>query len=149
MLNDESESRSQDETILAQFMTEPEDATGLAAYALHRRALAEFIRNFTASTGKAPDETVIAQFLIGETMPGRIDSYRAEAKRLIMQQMGGSVGRPPTMPDPKRFFSWGLGEAIAHAEKPLPWRALAKRLLLLLAAVIVTALLLRVLVVSP
>jgi len=148
------EGKDADETmaeaaLFTQFLTEAEDATGLAAYALHRRARLDFIRAYAERTGAEPDEAALTPFMIGEMMASRIDAYRAEAARLIAQQSGAGTSAAPPLPNPKRFLTWGLGEAIAHAQKPLPWRALALRLLVLLAAVVVTALMLRVLVVAP
>ena len=119
---------------LSQFAAEPEDGIGLAAFGLHARRRAEWHRAFVEGTGRAPD----AALLLGDITAPRIAAYRAEAERLLGQR---ATARPrPISP----WWRTGLGTAPVDPAGPIPWGALFARLALLMAAVIVTALALRV-----
>lgn len=138
-----------DAALLTLYAPDKAEPVNLLAYALHRHALVEWVEAFTAKTQHAPDAAAFSQFYIGETMPGRIAAYRAEAARIMGARATSTTPatKPElsTKPNPRSFLTWGLEEAIANAKAPIPWRALAMRLFILLLAVVVTALVLRVL----
>lgn len=120
------------------------DGVGLAAYALHRRALLAFRSAFETRHERAPQEAEEAAFLLGEETPERIAAYRREAQALL--------GAPPPKPGkpakPVRwpfFGQWVEAPASYDPDKPVNWRGFAARLVLLLGAVIGTAVLLRTL----
>lgn len=137
-----------DAGILTLYAPDKADAIGLLAYALHRHTVIEWVEAFTTKTERAPDAAAFSQFYIGETMPGRIAAYRAEAERVLEGEKPQRITKAeasPLKPTSRSFLTWGLEEAIANAKAPIPWRALAIRLFILLLAVVVTALVLRVL----
>ncbi len=142
------------------------DAAGLAAYALHRRALLAFRGEFLTRHARPPEAVEEAAFLLGEETPERIDAYRRQAAALI----AGTALSPPRPAQAtekqalekqavekqatekqavekkeRRLFFAPWAEA-AVAQDPVAkvnWRGLLARLALLLAAVVATAILLR------
>lgn len=132
-------------TIFRAFASSPDDLIGLAAFALHRRAMLDFRAEFAARQGRAPNTEEETAFLIGETGPTRIAAYREAAARMAPGQ-AASEAKPV-----KRRMKWPLFgswvESPLAPEKPdeINWRGLLVRLLVLLLAVIATAILLRVL----
>ncbi|HRE21027.1 MAG TPA: hypothetical protein PKW21_08345 [Rhabdaerophilum sp.] len=132
--------------ILHAFGANADDAVALAAYALHRRARLDFEARFAAKHGREPDDAERDAFLLGEVTKVRIAAYRAEAERLM---------KPGVSPKPPRKARWpffGLWVDAPMGPSPisesLNWRGLFIRLVVLLLAVIVTAILLRVLFVQ-
>jgi hypothetical protein len=137
----------------AAFIAGGEDVEGLIAYALHRRAGLEFAGEFRRRHGRMPEPGEIVAFETAETAPSRIAAYRAEARRLAearRARAGRDQAPPPSGVAAPRRWPWlGLLPEIQPAAGPIDWKGLTLRLLVLLLAVIVTALLLRVLVVRP
>ncbi|MCA1999631.1 MAG: hypothetical protein LDL25_07560 [Hyphomicrobiales bacterium] len=141
----------------AAFIAGGEDVEGLIAYALHRRASLEFAGEFRRRHGRRPEPGEIAAFETGEIAPSRIAAYRAEARRLVESWRAGAgqdavreQGQQPSgSAIPRRWPWFGLLPETQPAAGPIDWKGLTLRLLVLLLAVIVTALLLRVLVVQP
>ena len=143
---------------IARFAAAPDDAAGLIAYALHRRALVEFRGDFSRLHGREPDAAAENAFLIGETAQGRIAAYRANAEALLAaggaKAASSSALAPGTVkPRPARprwpWMGLWINAPLAPPQGPLNWRGLFWRLFVLLLAVVVTALLLRVLIVRP
>lgn len=126
------------------------DAEGLLAYALHRRALIGFRAEFLSRHARTPEAGEEAAFLIGEDAPERISAYRRDASALMARP---APAAEPT-PAPKKrsrwpfYGQWIEAPAGFDADKPVNWRGLVFRLIALLAAVIATSVLLRVLVVK-
>lgn len=138
--------RTSETDILRAFGAEADDAVALAAYALHRRARLDFEARFAEKHGREPEQAERDAFLLGEITPTRIAAYRAEAERLM---------KPGTSPKPLRkprwpFFGLWVDAPMAPslAPEPVNWRGLFARLLVLLLAVVATAILLRVLFVQ-
>ncbi|OYU48627.1 MAG: hypothetical protein CFE31_09240 [Rhizobiales bacterium PAR1] len=134
--------------IFARFILAPDDSTGLLAYALHRRALLAFRADFDRTAGRGPEPAEEAAFLVGELSEPRLASYRAEASSLALPTL------LPVAP-PKRkarwpFFGLWVDAPLAPSGEPgtINWRGLMWRFAILLASVITTAVLLRVLVVK-
>ncbi len=132
--------------ILRAFGADKDDAQALAAYALHRRARLDFETRFAEKQGREPGDAEREAFLLGEITPTRIAAYRAEAERLM---------KPTTSPNPPRKARWPFFGLWVEAPlspnltaEPVNWRGLFSRLLVLLLAVVVTAILLRVLFVQ-
>lgn len=135
-----------DAEILQAFGADADDAVALAAYALHRRALTDFEARFGDGHGGEAREAGRKAFLLGEVTPARIAAYRAEAERLMKPAVAPRRGAKARWP----FFGLWVDAPMAPATdaEPLNWRGLFFRLLVLLLAVVVTAILLRVLVVQ-
>lgn len=134
--------------ILARFVPASDDSIGLLAYALHRRVLIAFRAEFARTTGREPEPGEEAAFLVGELSEPRLASYRAEASSLVSPTPVAAVS-------PKRkarwpFFGLWVDAPLAPSGEPgtINWRGLMWRLAILLASVITTAVLLRVLVVK-
>lgn len=133
--------------VLARYILDASDAIGHIAYALHRRALLAFRQEFLTQHGRLPDAREEGAFLIGEISEARLQAYRASA---------GSMATPATRPDaPKRkarwpWFGMWVDAPMAPSGQPeaINWRGLFMRLIVLLLAVITTAILLRVLIVK-
>lgn len=135
-----------DAAILDRFAPGGADPAGLLAYALHRQALLAFRQDFAAQRGRAPDPAEESAFLVGEFSAARLVAYRARAEAMI---------GIPAMPVPKRkarwpWFGMWVDAPMAPPGQPekINWRGLFFRLLVLLLAVVTTAILLRVLVVK-
>jgi hypothetical protein len=140
-----------DVAILARFVAGPEDAPGLIAYALHRKALMAFRDGFRTHHGRDAGDGDEAAFLIGEISEARLEAYRKAAAALIPE--ASSAAAPP--PQPKRrtrwpWFGMWVDAPLGPAGDPdrINWRGLFGRLFVLLLAVVVTALLLRLLFVK-
>jgi hypothetical protein len=142
--------------LFAALVTGEEDAEGLVAYALHRRAFLDWLAAFEAAENRAPEEGEIRVFLLGETAERRLAAYRERAS-LMIEAPKIEASAPQALPMPARkqplrtwFWPWGFssGFAVADAEAPVNWRGLFARLLLLAIAVVVTALALRFFVVQ-
>lgn len=124
------------------FAKDGADVAGLLAYALHMRAAEAFEARFRDLNGRGPDPRDRAAFLVGETHPTRITAYRGEAERLLAARSATPVRQRSLWPR----FGLAPPEALARQEQaPINWRGLALRLLILLFAVVTTAILLRVL----
>lgn len=134
------------------FASKDDDAEGLLAFALHRRAMLDWLNAFAASAGRAPNAEETRAFLIGETAPRRVQDYRDRAALMIgLAREGEDVPAPAGTPAKTRMiwpFGPGMGFTVDNPGQPVNWRQLMLRLLMLMGAVIVTALLLRVFVVS-
>ena len=132
--------------ILRAFGAEADDAAALAAYALHRRARLDFEARFAEKHGREPEQAERDAFLLGEITATRIAAYRAEAERLMKPGTPPKLARKPRWP----FFGLWVDAPMAPslAPEPVNWRGLFTRLLVLLLAVVVTAILLRVLFVQ-
>lgn len=132
-----------DAAILARFAPDDADPVGLLAYALHRQALLAFRQDFATQRGRAPGPVEESAFLVGEFSAARLAAYRTRAEGMIST---------PATPAPKRKARWPWFGMWIDAPSGLPekinWRGLFFRLLVLLLAVVATAILLRVLVVK-
>lgn len=135
-----------DAAILDRFVPDGADPADLLAYALHRQALLAFRRDFASQRGRAPEPAEESAFLVGEFSAARLAAYRARAEAMI--------GVPVTL-KPKRkarwpWFGMWIDAPMAPSGQPekINWRGLFLRLLVLLLAVVTTAILLRVLVVK-
>ncbi len=141
--------------LLAALVKDEDDAEGLVAFALHRRAFLDWFSAFEATEKREPDQGEIRLFLLGETAERRLAAYRERAALMIDAPKIDS-GAPAPMPmPPKRqplrtwFWPWGFssGFVVADPDAPVNWRGLLLRLLMLGGAVVVTALALRIFVV--
>jgi len=145
-----------DAALLARLAAEEADAAGLIAYALHRRALLAFRRDFKARHAREPAPEEEGVFLIGEVSDARIVAYRASAQVLLDRQAAaGRGGALPAPAKPKQrarwpWFGMWVDAPMAPGGEPekINWKGLLFRLLVLLLAVVTTAILLRVLVVK-
>lgn len=137
--------RQDEVTLFDRFVSDPRDLAGLAAYALHCRARMAFESEFLRQHARAPQAAEMAAFMLGETLPARIATYRAEAE--AMRGSGGNTEKKKTALWP--FFGLWVPNPLATGTDPekVNWRGLFWRLAILLGAVVTTALLLRVLVV--
>lgn len=137
-----------------------EDHEGMIAFTLHRRAVFDWQDAYQARHGKGPSSEALADFLLGEQAERRIRDYRERANLMLamppeaaeMAKTGKAGPAALAKKQPLRtwFWPWGTapGFAIDHPAQPLNWKGLFLRLAMLLAAVIVTAILLRVFVVQ-
>lgn len=120
------------------------DVTGMVAYALHRRALLDWSETFARSAQRDPDAAERRAFLIGESAPRRLAEHRSLAEAII------AAANPRRPKAARRTLVWpfgpGIGIPIDAPAAPVNWRGLAWKLLLLLIAVVITALALRLLV---
>lgn len=132
--------------ILRVFGADKDDAQALAAYALHRRVRLDFETRFAERHGREPGEAEREAFLLGEMTPARIAAYRAEAARLMTPAASPKAPRKGRWP----FFGLWVDAPMGPSSisEPINWRGLFSRLLVLLLAVVVTAILLRVLFVQ-
>lgn len=141
--------------LLATLVAGEEDAEGLVAFALHRRAFLDWVAAFEAAEKRKPDEAEMRMFLLGETAERRIAAYRERASLMIdAPKIDPAAAPAKTMPvrkPPLRtwFWPWGFssGFVVADPDAPMNWRGLFLRLAMLGGAVVVTALALRIFVV--
>lgn len=140
--------------MLAVYGADHDDAVALAAYALHARARHAFEARFAEKHHREPAPAEREAFLLGEMTPRRIAAYRAEAQRLVASAASASPALQTGAPQRKRarwpFFGMWVEAPRGPAANPeaTNWRGLFFRLLVLLLAVVTTAILLRVLVVQ-
>lgn len=136
--------------ILARFVQGEGDAEGLLAYALHRHALLAFRQEFASRTGAAPSAEAENAFLIGETSPHRIATYRAEAAAQLASRSPAAAKEAMPAKPRRRWLALFDGPPMLVPDQPekVNWKGLIYRLTVLLLAVVATALLLRVLFVS-
>lgn len=135
-----------DAAILDRFAPDGSDPVGLLAYALHRQALLAFRRDFAAQRGRAPDPAEESAFLVGEFSVARLAAYHARAEAMIGTPATPMLKRKARWP----WFGMWVDAPMAPPGQPekINWRGLFFRLLVLLLAVVTTAILLRVLVVK-
>lgn len=136
-------------SMLARFATGESDPAGLIAFSLHRRALAAFRQDFAIHHGRAPEASEENAFLIGEVSASRLAAYRASADALLKQTGSRMTGTPKRKARWPWFGMW-IDAPMAPGGEPekINWRGLFIRLLVLLLAVITTAILLRILIVK-
>lgn len=153
-----------DAAVLARFAGAKSEAGGdvaqgsvardLLAYALHRQARIDFRREFAGRHQRAPTEAEEAVFLIGDLTETRVSAYRVAASAMIVAASAEKGAPVPQAVSPKRrqrwpWFGMWVESPIAPSDAgPVNWRGFAFRLLVLLLAVVATALLLRVLIVK-
>ncbi len=142
--------------MLASLISDEVDAEGHLAFALHRRAVLDWLEAFEKSEGRAPDAGEMRLFLMGEKAERRIASYREQAALMISVPAEAPIPAlvMPEKPRPRLrtwFWPWGFstGFALENPDQPLNWKGLFWRLLVLGLAVVVTALALRIFVVRP
>lgn len=142
-----SERSDAEAAMFRQLVSGENDVAGMVAYALHRRAFLDWSEAFARSAGRDPDDAERRAFLIGESSPRRLSEHRSRAETIV------SATGPRRSLAARRTLLWPFGPGIGiPANEPAPpvnWRGLAWKLLLLLIAVVVTALALRLLVVHP
>jgi hypothetical protein len=137
--------------MLCLLVSDDEDAEGLLAFALHRRAYIDWADAYRAARGAEPDDKTLADFMLGETAERRIRDYRERASLMLaVPPEPAPAQQAPTKAQPPRtirtwFWPWGFPQAFAPdtPDQPVNWKGLASRLVLLMLAVIVTALLMR------
>lgn len=137
--------------ILARFVLSPEDAQGHIAYALHRKALLAFRDGFRSHNGCDAAEADEAAFLIGEVSEARLEAYRKAAAALLPEASPAPASPPPAKRRTRwPWFGMWVDAPLGPAGDPdrINWRGLFGRLFVLLLAVVVTALLLRLLFVK-
>ena len=144
-----------DAAVLARFAADETDVAGLIAYSLHRRALLAFRRDFEARHARPVTQAEESVFLIGEVSDARIAAYRAHAAAMTGQSGTGQSGPQPAPSRPRRkarwpWFGMWVDAPMAPNGEPekINWKGLFLRLLVLLLAVVTTAVLLRILVVK-
>ncbi|MGL5445693.1 MAG: hypothetical protein ACRDBL_00110 [Rhabdaerophilum sp.] len=140
--------------MLALLIAGAEDAEGHLAFALHRRAVLDWLEAFEETEGRSPDSGEMRLFLLGEKSERRLASYREQAALMIsvpVEAPTPALVMPSKKPQRMRtwFWPWGFstGFAVENPEQPLNWKGLLWRLLVLGLAVVVTALALRIFVV--
>lgn len=140
--------------MLARLVTGPDDAEGHLAFALHRRAVLDWLEAFEKAEGRGPDAGEMRLFLMGESAERRLVAYREQAVLMMSVPVEAPVPAisMPVKPKPRLrtwFWPWGFstGFAVENPDQPLNWKGLFWRLLLLGLAVVVTALALRIFVV--
>ncbi|KAF0230358.1 MAG: hypothetical protein FD175_1680 [Beijerinckiaceae bacterium] len=134
-------------SVLARFVPDTSDAVGHVAYALHRGALMAFRQEFHARHARSPDAVEEEAFLVGEVSDARIAAYRTSASGIVMPAAAsGTPKRKARWP----WFGMWIDAPMAPSGQPeaINWRGLFTRLIVLLLAVITTAILLRVLFVK-
>jgi hypothetical protein len=140
--------------MLALLVSGADDAEGHLAFALHRRAVLDWLEAFEKSEGRRPDAGEMRLFLIGESAERRLAAYREQAAAMMSVPSEAPIPAlqmPQTKPKRLRtwFWPWGFstGFAVENPDQPLNWKGLFWRLLVLGLAVVVTALALRIFVV--
>lgn len=140
--------------MLASLVTAADDAEGHLAFALHRRAVLDWLEAFEKTEGRAPDPGEMRLFLLGEKAERRLASYREQAALMISvpaEAPAPALVMPEKKPQRLRtwFWPWGFstGFAVENPDQPVNWKGLFWRLLVLGLAVAVTALALRIFVV--
>lgn len=141
--------------MLALLVTTADDAEGHLAFALHRRAVLDWLEAFEKTEGRLPDAGEMRLFLLGEKSERRIAAYREQAA--LMTSVPAAAPAPSLMIPEKKpqrvrtwFWPWGFstGFAVENPDQPINWKGLFWRLLVLGLAVVVTALALRIFVVK-
>jgi hypothetical protein len=140
--------------MLARLVAGADDAEGHLAFALHRRAVLDWMEAFEKAEGRRPDAGEMRLFLIGESAERRLTAYREQAALMISVPTEAPIPAiviPEKKPQRLRtwFWPWGFstGFAVENPDQPLNWKGLFWRLLILGLAVVVTALALRIFVV--
>lgn len=149
-----SDMLSLERDMLARLVAGPDDAEGHLAFALHRRAVLDWLEAFEMSENRQPDAGEMRLFLMGESAERRLAAYREQAALMISVPAEASVPAI-SMPEKSKprlrtwFWPWGFstGFVVENPDQPLNWKGLFWRLLLLGLAVVVTALALRIFVV--
>ena len=150
---------TEEAAMLAKLMHHDEDAEGLLAFALHRRAVLDWVAAFQEHEHRAPHIAELRQFLLGEAAPRRMGEYRERASVMVAVERTGKATpdvqkkEQSAKAEVSKTMMWpfgpGLGFAVEQPGRSLNWKALLLRLVLLMIAVIVTALMLRFFVVNP
>ena len=149
--------RQAEADILARLNAGDDDAEGLLAFALHRRAFLDWTKAYADLHGRPPDEAPRDAFMLGETAERRRKDYRDRAQLMLASAEPSPEAVAAAMPMPRKrpirtwFWPWGMPErfSVEDPERPVNWRGLTLRFLMLLVAVVVTALFLRFFFVRP
>jgi len=131
------------------------DVAGLLAYALYKRNKRDWLIVFEAAHARSPTQAETEAFILGESLPSRITTYRLLAEEMLQRRDPSKSGRGD-LHAPARLAGSG-GAAAAHAltrmaspmrpeparidQKNLAWRQLGLLLLLVVAMAIVFRLL--------
>ncbi len=134
--------------VLAYLLAQAPEPEALLAFALYRQAVLAFIARYQTHHARPPEPGELAGFAFGEAHPDRLAVYRSKALALLrapdvpVSAPDLSLESAPTSMPPPPFAAAPL------SLKPQDLRALITRFMLLLAAVIFTALVLRFFVTS-
>ena len=125
-------SRVSEAALLQAYETAQDPRIGLLAYGLHRQDYLQWQAFFTTHHCEPPTSADMDGYLTGEIRPARIEAYHAQARDMLQATPAKSVKTAsPTAPT------------------QIAWRHLALKLVALMIAVVITALLLRQFVASP
>ncbi len=120
------------------------DVAGLLAYGLYKQNKRDWLAALSAREARDPTEAETSAFILSESLPRRIATYRRLAEDMLAAPRDGG-------PDPRQRLLDGLGgqpandslrthaAVIAAARKPVTWRYVA----FLLAMLVVMAVLFR------
>jgi hypothetical protein len=114
-----------------------EDVVGLVAYGLYKQNKRDWLLAHRAAMGRAPAAAEIDAFILGESMPRRIATYRRLAWDMLAARARPSVEEPAAPPTGRPASA--AAEMASAARKPVTWRYIA----FLLAMLVVMAVIFR------
>ena len=84
--------------IFRNLVSDDADIAGLVAYSIYKQNKLDWLAAFEAAKGRAPDDTELASYIIGEGTPRRIATYRHLAEATLSgkgpEGSGRGLGRP-------------------------------------------------------
>lgn len=94
--------------IFAALVKDDSDITGLVAYSIYKQNRLDWHKAFEASQGRAPNEGELSAYIIGESTPRRLATYRHLAEATLAGNGPSTDGSRPT-----RAATARLGDAEA------------------------------------
>ena len=84
--------------VFTSLVKEDSDISGLVAYSIYKQNKLDWLQAFEAIKGRVPDEAELAAYIIGESTPRRLATYRHLADSTLAGH-GPDIGagRPATM----------------------------------------------------
>ncbi len=84
-------------SVFTSLVREDGDIAGLVAYSIYKQNKLDWLQAFEVAKGRAPNDDELASYIIGESTPRRLATYRHLAETTLAgkgPEIGGSASRP-------------------------------------------------------
>ena len=102
-------------SVFGQLVKDDGDIAGLVAYSIYKQNKLDWLRAFEQAKGRAPDETELASYIIGEGTPRRLATYRHLAEATLAgngPEIDGAPASPARAIPAARRFGGRSGEGL-------------------------------------
>ena len=93
--------------VFTSLVKEDSDISGLVAYSIYKQNKLDWLQAFEAAKGRAPDEAELAAYIIGESTPRRLATYRHLAESTLAGN-GPDVGATARSPSARAVPATGM-----------------------------------------